>query len=208
MLNKKLFNKNIFLTLLVILIVSMFLMMNASPLASPISTSSSTPSSPPSSSTPLWGFDGAYMNYSVVQSTNAPPYNIYSIVPQWLFNGSYASYTFNMSSSSSKTTGNYNATIFNVNTTSMTYSVKYAIFENISGKSTFSIEYTNNTSADVGMPAPSIGIPGSGTPFPALSTQYLYSMDTGMLGYGSGLASASNITIRNAVNYTARRLRR
>ena len=203
MLNKKLFNKNIFLTLLVILIVSMFLMMNASPLASPISTSSSTPSSAPSSSTPLWGFDGAYMNYSVVQSTNAPPYNIYSIVPQWLFNGSYASYTFNMSSSSSKTTGNYNATIFNVNTTSMTYSVKYAIFENISGKSTFSIEYTNNTSADVGMPAPSIGIPGSGTPFPALSTQYLYSMDTGMLGYGSGVASASNITIRNAVNYTA-----
>ncbi|WP_298409442.1 hypothetical protein, partial [Ferroplasma sp.] len=95
----------------------MFLMMNVSPLASPISTSSSPSSSPYSiytpspSSTPLWGFDGAYMNYSVVQSTNTPPYNIYSIVPQWLFNGAYASYTFNMSSSSSTTTGNYNATI-------------------------------------------------------------------------------------------------
>ncbi len=202
MVNKKPFSKNIFLTLLVILIVSMFLMMNVSPLASPISTSSSPSSSPYSiytpspSSTPLWGFDGAYMNYSVIQSTNTPPYNIYSIVPQWLFNGAYASYTFNMSSSSSTTTGNYNATIFNVNTTSLTYSVKYAIFENISGKSTSSIEYTNNTSADVGMPAPSIGIPGSGTPFPALSSSSLYIMDSGIL-------SVSGMTIKNAVNFTA-----
>ena len=198
MVNKKPFSKNIFLTLLVILIVSMFLMMNASPLASPISTSSPTPSSlssPPSSSTPLWGFDGAYMNYSVVQSTNFPPQNLNSIVPQWFFNGAYASYTFNMSSSSSTTTGNYNATIFHVNTTSLTYSVKYTIIKTVAGKSTHSTVYANNTNASSNT-GPILAAPENGTPFPALSSQFLYFMDSGIL-------PVSGMTIKNAVNFTA-----
>jgi len=195
MVNKKPFSKNIFLTLLVILIVSMFLMMNASPLASPISTSSVIPSSPSSSSTPLWGFDGAYMNYSVTNSTNAPPSNLNSIVPQWFFNGAYANYTFNMTSSSSKVTGNYNATIFKVDTTSLTYSVKYAIIETVSGKSTHSTVYVNDTSV-ASNTQPMSGIPGSTTPFPALSSYSLYMMDSGLLSY-------NGITIRNGVTFVS-----
>ena len=191
MVNKKPFSKNIFLTLLVILIVSMFLMMNVSPLASPINTPSSTVST---SSTPLWGFDGAYMNYSVVQSTNFPPQNISSIAPQWFFNGAYANYTFKLTSSST-TTGNYNATIFHVNTTSLTYSVKYIIIKTVSGSSTHSTVYANNTSVAANIqPIPEV--PENGTPFPALSSQFLYFMDSGIL-------PVSGMTIKNAVNFTA-----
>ena len=191
MVNKKPFSKNIFLTLLVILIVSMFLMMNVSPLASPINTPSSTVST---SSTPLWGFDGAYMNYSVVQSTNFPPQNISSIAPQWLFNGAYANYTFKLTSSST-TTGNYNATIFHVNTTSLTYSVKYIIIKTVAGSSTHSTVYANNTNASSNT-GPILAVPENGTPFPALSSQFLYFMDSGIL-------PVSGMTIKNAVNFTA-----
>ena len=191
MVNKKPFSKNIFLTLLVILIVSMFLMMNVSPLASPINTPSSTVST---SSTPLWGFDGAYMNYSVVQSTNFPPQNISSIAPQWFFNGAYANYTFKLTSSST-TTGNYNATIFHVNTTSLTYSVKYIIIKTVAGSSTHSTVYANNTNASSNT-GPILAVPENGTPFPALSSQFLYFMDSGIL-------PVSGMTIKNAVNFTA-----
>ncbi|MCL4312078.1 MAG: hypothetical protein M1462_06605, partial [Candidatus Thermoplasmatota archaeon] len=134
------------------------------------------------------------MNYSVVQSTNFPPQNISSIAPQWFFNGAYANYTFKLTSSST-TTGNYNATIFHVNTTSLTYSVKYIIIKTVAGSSTHSTVYANNTNASSNT-GPILAVPENGTPFPALSSQFLYFMDSGIL-------PVSGMTIKNAVNFTA-----
>ncbi|MHB1709253.1 MAG: peptidase associated/transthyretin-like domain-containing protein [Thermoplasmataceae archaeon] len=183
-------SRHIALVLPVVLIVSMLLMMNVSSAAPSGDVSSSS-----SSSTPLWGFNGAYMNYSNVQANNTPPSNLTSIKPYWLFDSSYANYTFSMTSSGITTEGSSNATIFYVNASSMNYSVRVVSIEKISESYANSTTYANNTTIAMNAEFTSAG--PTNTVFPALSSPTLYFMDSGFL------LPIKNVTVRNGVDFTA-----
>ena len=184
------FGKYVALVLPALMIVSMLLMTNVSsaiPSTNPVAT--------PSSSTPLWGFQGAYMNYSNVQATNAPPSNLSSITPSWLLIGSYANYTFNeYYEGVSIMSGNYNVSIFYVNASSMSYSAKTVTVEKISSTYDNSTTYSNNTSITINDAFTFSGYTNNS--FPALASSALYFMD-------SGFSLIPGATIKSGVSFTA-----
>ena len=186
------FGKYVALVLPALMIVSMLLMTNVSS-----AIPSTNPVAGPSSSTPLWGFQGAYMNYSNVQTTNAPPSNLSSITPSWLSNGSYANYTFSMSSLGVNVHGNSNISISYVNASSMSYSGKVVVDEIISGTyHNSSTPFANTTIAMNEEFAFSV-LTNSTSTFPALSPQTLYYMDSGFM------PPIKNVTISSGVSFTA-----
>ena len=183
------FGKYVVLVLPAVLIVSMLLMTNVSS-----AIPSTNPVAAPSSSTPLWGFQGAYMNYTGTQTSNTPPSNLSSIRPLWLHNGSYANYTLKMTMSSITIQGNYNVSIFNVNASAMNYSAMTVTVEKISG-----IYQNNTTNAKNILVTNEEFITYSGPEtiaFPALSPLALYFMD-------SGFPQIPNVTITSGVKFVA-----
>ncbi|OWP57075.1 MAG: hypothetical protein B2I17_02635 [Thermoplasmatales archaeon B_DKE] len=180
--------KYVALVLPVILIASMLLMTNASSAISP------TPAALPSSSTPLWGFNGAYMNYSNVQANNAPPSNLSTVVPYWFFMGSYVNYSYNERDPSFSISGTYNATIYYLNSTTKNFSIRFVAVEEISGQQTSS--YKNNTTIAL---SGSSTIPSSFSPeynssFPAFNSSELYFLDSGFIPPTPGTKLHNNVT--------------
>ncbi len=184
------FGKYVALVLPAVLIVSMLLMTNVSS-----AIPSTNPVAAPSSSTPLWGFQGAYMNYSDVQANDTPPSNLNSTTPYWLSNGSYANYTFNeYHQGVSIMSGNYNVSIFYVNPSSTSYSAKTTTVEKISSMYNNSTTYSNNTSITINDAFTFSGYTNNS--FPALASSALYFMD-------SGFSLIPGATIKSGVSFTA-----
>ena len=183
------FGKYVALVLPAVMIVSMLLMTNVSS-----AIPSTNPAPGPSSSTPLWGFQGAYMNYSTVQATNTPPSNLSSITPSWLFVGSYANYTFSMNSSGVIAHGNSNFSISYVNASSMNYSGKVVVDEKIAGTYSNTSNPLNNITIATNEEFIFSGPTNSS--FPALSSPALYFMDSGFL-------LIPGETIKSGVSFTA-----
>ncbi len=183
------FGKYVALVLPVMLIVSVLLMTNVSS-----AIPSSNPVAGPSSSTPLWGFQNAYMNYTGTQTSNAPPSNLSSIRPAWLHNGSYANYTFSMTYGTTITSGNYNVSLFKVNTSAMNYSAKTVTVEETFGTYDNGTTYANNTAITMSEEFTFLG--PSNSILPALSSSALYFMD-------SGFPQIPNVTITSGVNFVA-----
>ena len=189
------FSKYITLVLPVVLIVSILLMTNVSS-----AIPSTNPVAGPSSSTPLWGFQGAYMNYTDTQTGNSPPSNLSSIRPAWLYNGSYANYTFELTGSEI-IQGSYNVSLFNVNASAMDYSAKTVTVEKMLTTTSYtnSTTYANNTSVAMSNTYESefLGTVTNDT-LPALSPSALYFMDSGFQ-----FGPTPNVTIKSGVNFTA-----
>lgn len=188
-------NKYVVFGLPVILLVSILLMTNVASAISPTVSASPAPST-----TPLWGFQGASMNYTGTQKNNTPLSNstLNSITPQWLFNGSYANYTFQEKISSLSLSGTDNATIIMENSTSV--SIKFVVnyTEKISGFTNKTTYLNGSTIAEAGGNFFSFTGPNSTSNFPALSTSALYFMDSGILS-----SFMSTATIHIGVSFPA-----
>ena len=188
-------NKYVVFGLPVILLVSILLMTNVASAISPTVSASPAPST-----TPLWGFQGASMNYTGTQKNNTPLSNstLNSITPQWLFNGSYANYTFQEKISSLSLSGTDNATIIMENSTSV--SIKFVVnyTEKISGFTNKTTYLNGITIAEAGGNFFSFTGPNSTSNFPALSTSALYFMDSGILS-----SFMSTATIHIGVSFPA-----
>lgn len=188
-------NKYVVFGLPVILLVSILLMTNVASAISPTVSASQAPST-----TPLWGFQGASMNYTGTQKNNTPLSNstLNSITPQWLFNGSYANYTFQEKISSLSLSGTDNATIIKENSTSV--SIKFVVnyTEKISGFTNKTTYLNGITIAEAGGNFFSFTGPNSTSNFPALSTSALYFMDSGILS-----SFMSTATIHIGVSFPA-----
>ena len=188
------FGKYVALVLPAVMIASMLLMTNVSS-----AIPSSNPVAGQSSSTPLWGFQGAYMNYSSAQANNTPPSNLSSITPPWLHDGYYANYTFIEYFGEEVMSGNYNISIFYVNPSLTNYSARnvaiikvYALRLGMTYSN--STTYSNNTSITTNEEFRFSGYTNNS--FPALTSSALYFMD-------SGFSLIPGATIKSGVSFTA-----
>ena len=185
-------SRHITLVVPIVLIVSMLLMTNLSSATSPGNVSST-----PSSSTPLWGFNGAYMNYSNNITGNAPPSNLSSVNPYWFVNGTYANYSFSIRSSSMSGKFNVNMSIFNISTNG-TYSLETVL----SNSTIHSKTYVNNTSLSDSNGLLMAFDNQTTTSFPALTTETLYYFDSGLMPSNLSMSVESNVSFTvNATTY-------
>lgn len=173
MLNKKRLRKLFAVVMPVMMIVSMLL----------ITAPSSASTSPP----PLWGFKGAYANYTNNVTTNFPlPNSFANITPSWFSNNTYVNYTVKVGG----VTTYSNVTVFDVNNTTHKFSTKT--------KTLSESYYVNGTSLTnltlIGSP------PVSGS-LPALSPMTLYLFDSGMFNNVS-INTTTKMTVDNNTTFS------